>query len=136
MFKSVRIHSPQFDQLNVPNKWDFMFDFSGAAGPPQFDVLTIIGSFDFCYYHEVEIRFHDIHYISCPTSFTDAQFGLAPKSESDKLRYLASFDDDTQLFCITVDASADDASDHFIAASHVEVAIKHVGYNPPDSPSA
>ena len=132
MFHSVRLESPQFDRLNAPNNWDFQFDLAGASGPPQHDVVTILASFDFTYYHEAEIRFHDVHYISCPTYFSDALFGLGPRSEFERLRSLASFDEDTQLFCITIDASLPDASDHFIAASHVDVTFKQVGYREAD----
>ena len=134
MFNSVRIESPQFDKLNAPNNWDFYFDFYGASGPPQYDVLTIIASFDILYYHEAEIRFHDVHYISCPTFFSDALFGLAPKSEIELVHDLASFDEDTQLFCITINANQSDASDHFIAAPRVDVTFKEVGYSRPFVP--
>lgn len=44
-------------------------------------VMTIVGSFDFSYYHEVEIYIHNPSYISCPTSFAYATFRVATLDE-------------------------------------------------------
>ncbi len=36
--------------------------------------LVAIGSFDLCYYHDVELRFSGVSYINCPTAFFEPHF--------------------------------------------------------------
>lgn len=49
--------------------------------------LTLAGSFDFSYYHDIEITFDDVSFISCPGSvFKVDTFRLATQEES-KLLY-------------------------------------------------
>jgi hypothetical protein len=135
MPRTNRIDDPIFADLNARRIWDFQFDFAATAGPAQFDVLTILGSTDFSYYHNAEIRFFDVRYISCPTYFSHALFGIASSSDSERLQAVAIIDD-TRLFCVTVEAESSDECDHFIAASRVEVTIKDVAYSQDDSTGA
>lgn len=91
-------------------------------------MLTILGSRDFSYYHNAEVRFFDVSFICCPTHFSHAVFGLASPSDFERLRANESMDETTRLFCITAEAGNGFERDHFIAASHAEVTIKHVSY--------
>ncbi|MDF1666113.1 MAG: hypothetical protein P1V97_30425 [Planctomycetota bacterium] len=43
--------------------------------------LTICGSFDFCYYHQIEIHFDEVSYIDLPCIFWAPSFREASKSE-------------------------------------------------------
>jgi hypothetical protein len=45
-------------------------------------LLLIIGSFDLCYYHDIELLFTEVEFISCPTYFCEPQFRDAgPKND-------------------------------------------------------
>jgi hypothetical protein len=53
-----------------------------AAGMSEFalrsfdgSTLVVVGSFDLCYYHDVELTFTDVQHINCPTEFRDPTFG-------------------------------------------------------------
>ena len=46
------------------------------------DSLLLIGSFDLCYYHELEIRFDDVAYIGLPIYGLDSpKFSVASDAE-------------------------------------------------------
>lgn len=48
--------------------------------------LLMLGSFDFSYYHELELIFYDVTYINCPTSgFTINRLRVASEEEVTKL---------------------------------------------------
>lgn len=53
--------------------------------------LLLVGSFDFSYYHDVEVIFYDVSYICCPTSyFTVNRFRVADENENVKFVNLFS----------------------------------------------
>ncbi len=43
--------------------------------------LVLIGSFDLCYYHDVELTFTEVSFIRCPTYLREPQFREAGKTE-------------------------------------------------------
>jgi hypothetical protein len=56
-----------FEKLNKiskeTNTTDFRIDSCGGEN------LLITGSFNFCYYHEVEVKFQEVEYIDLLASF-------------------------------------------------------------------
>jgi hypothetical protein len=42
--------------------------------------LVVIGSFDLCYYHDIELTFTEVEFIHCPTYFREPQFQDAGRS--------------------------------------------------------
>lgn len=65
--------------------------------------LLIVGSLDLCYYHNVEVEFADVAYISCPTHFFDPTFRIGVSGERERLvSVLGDFEEN--VYCI--DASA------------------------------
>lgn len=56
-------------------------DFS-ILGFDNNNTLTLAGSFDFSYYHDIEIMFKNVSFLSCPSSFFKAnRFRLANEEE-------------------------------------------------------
>ena len=66
-------------------------------------VLTILGSFDICYYQEVLIKFGSVSYAECLTDFMYPLFRLATEDEKNelilKVKYGVSFHN-SYVFCI------------------------------------
>jgi hypothetical protein len=112
-----------FDELNARQLWDFnVKSYDGDKS-----ILTILGSNDFTYYHQAEIRFYEVHFIGCPTDFHHALFDVASKEQRDKV--LAPLDDRGEniiVFRITADEGADDSSTYFIAAERIECTVATV----------
>ena len=59
-----------------------------AAGLDEFRIesfdgsrLVVIGSFDLCYYHDVELSFTEVSFIRCPTRFREPAFREVGKTE-------------------------------------------------------
>jgi hypothetical protein len=72
------------------------------------DDLLIAGSFDFCYYHEIEVIFHEVSYISLPASFGEPHFRRASpvevievgKQMGQQVSNLVAWDTEEVVFCI------------------------------------
>lgn len=59
------------NELDANNISDFqLYSFDNFT-------LKIVGSFDFAYYHNVEITFYGVSYVSCATDFSNATIRLA-----------------------------------------------------------
>jgi hypothetical protein len=91
--------------------------------------LSIIGSFDFGYYHDVENIFYGVTYISCPTYFIDAIFRLATEAErySIKEKLFDGWDD--FIICIAIDENLPGSNlKHYIVAKEVRYIFEKVYY--------
>ena len=62
--------------------------------------LMITGSFDFCYYHEVEFIFHEVSYISLPNDFSYPKFREATAEETTKINQIIVVDEEETVYCI------------------------------------
>ncbi len=104
------------NELDRRNLGDFRFLKFTEEG-----ILIIIGSDDFGYYHEVEITFSGVTYISCPTSFEFARFRLATKLEEEELKPKL-FDGLNDIkICIVLDEEIDKSPiKHFIVAKEMK----------------
>jgi hypothetical protein len=77
--------------------------------------LKIAGSFDFAYYHNVEIIFHGVSFVMCSTKFHDATIRLATEDERSclienyKIDYM---EEDEIVFCFEREKS----ENYFIVA--------------------
>ena len=118
-----------FDELNALQLWDFRIDTHCTARDLGDDVLTVLGSTDFSYYHRAQVLFFDTEYISCPVHFCHARFALASNANTKRIRELVELDHETKVFQITPD-TGDSTSErhHFVAASRVLVTIETVYY--------
>ena len=67
--------------------------------------LMITGSFDFCYYHEVELTFHEVSYISLPADFGNPTFRLATEKECADINKIIAVDEEEKVFCIEADTT-------------------------------
>jgi hypothetical protein len=90
--------------------------------------LTIAGSFDFCYYHEIEINFYGTSYISCPTSFNNARFRMASELEIRLLKDKIYDDCGEYVVCIVVDEIYGMTKEYFIVANGLDYAFGTVFY--------
>ena len=112
------------DELNALCLWDF------RIASYNDDVLTILGSTDFDYYHKAEIRFHSVDFLECATAFSHAYFGVA--SKEDASRVLAKSEDHepgVTVFCILADHDKGNYSaKYFIVAERAECTIGTVYY--------
>jgi len=67
--------------------------------------LMLTGSFDFCYYHEVELLFHEVSYISLPADFSYPKFRKATLAETSDIEKLIAVDEEETVFCIEAETS-------------------------------
>jgi len=67
--------------------------------------LLLTGSFDFNYYHEVEVEFKEVSYISLPSDFYDPVFRLANAEEIESIRKLIALEKKDVVFCIEAGTS-------------------------------
>jgi hypothetical protein len=99
-------------------------DLEKAIGLPDFGirsydgrtrVLEIVGGMDLDY-PRVEIRFHEVELISCPTRFSDPLFRLA---SSDERRVFEGLEG--KVFCIVTEhGDGPDGPRHFVVAARAE----------------
>ncbi len=89
-----------------------------------FDKLILIGSGDISYYHQIEIIFHNVSYISCPTMFRVAKIRKATSREQEAIRRLLVNDCDFEkdiIFCIETDIDDEEIHQkHYIVAEKIE----------------
>ena len=69
------------------------------------DNLLMTGSFDFCYYHEVEIEFKEVSYISLPSGFNYPRFRRASAHEIESIRKLIALEPEDIVYCIEAETS-------------------------------
>lgn len=118
-----------FEQLNALRLWEFRIDFLRTGRDIGDNVLQILGSTDFCYYHLAQIRFFNTFYISCPLSFSHAMFSEATAKESEAYASRGLLDCGARVFRIVADAGDSTWSqDHFVVATHASITIEKVLY--------
>ncbi|WP_417397369.1 hypothetical protein [Gimesia chilikensis] len=66
--------------------------------------LLITGSFDFAYYHEVEVEFREVLYLSLPVLFWNPHFRLASVDEIKAVRKFIAVGDRHTVFCIEAES--------------------------------
>lgn len=110
----------EFDRINhianETNTNDFrMESFDGAT-------LVITGSFDFVYYHEVEVIFSEVSYISLPTDFHYPLFRLATEEERARVRTATALEPEDIVYCIEAETTSSiERLPFFIVAQKMEV---------------
>jgi hypothetical protein len=112
--------------LKMRNIYDFQFESYNDF------TLKLIGSFDFAYYHNVEITFYGVSFVMCPTKFMDANIRLASSEEYDwflKNNRINYMEDDDILFCFTIRESAK----YFILAEKFDYIFEEVLYYKKDN---
>ncbi|QDU50362.1 hypothetical protein [Gimesia panareensis] len=68
--------------------------------------LLITGSFDFAYYHEVEVEFREVTYLSLPVLFWNPHFRLPLDDEIEAVRKFIAVGDRHMVFCIEAESDA------------------------------
>ncbi len=117
------------------NVQEYTFGQFDVKAPHRF-YLKIVGSFDFGYYHEVEITFFDVRYISCPTFFRGGRFRFATADEVHLIDENSNnsffFDPEDKVICITIDESlyGNNAAKYFIIAENFDYVFEDVLYYP------
>jgi hypothetical protein len=90
--------------------------------------LKIIGSFDFAYYHNVEINFHGVSFILCSTKFRRAKIRFATGEERDLLlneHIINYMEDDEILICFELNDGGDK---YYILAEGFDYVFEEVLY--------
>lgn len=84
------------------------------------DSLLLTASFDHCYYHELEVHFHDISYIELPVFLNSPRFSIATEVERQAHLHLAG---DHARFLIKIHNDLEFYGGHFyfIAAERIEI---------------
>ena len=91
--------------------------------------LLLIGSFDFCYYHSVEIRFKEVLYISLPTEFDYPIFRIANLSEIQSIRQQIWLEPEDVVYCIEAETSCSiKRLPFYIVAQGINVCVGTVYY--------
>jgi hypothetical protein len=93
----------EFDRINeiveTSNTTDFRVQSYDSVN------LLITGSFDFCYYHEVEVEFKEVSYISLPSNFNCPRFHIASAHEIESIRKLIALESEDIVYCIEAETS-------------------------------
>lgn len=85
------------------------------------DSLLLTGSFDHCYYHELEVHFHVVSYIGLPVHGIDSpHFSIATDAERRAHNHLELTDTDT-LFKIHADPEFRGGHSYYVAAESVRM---------------
>ena len=108
----------EFDRINeiveTTSTVDFRIQSYDSAN------LMITGSFDFCYYHEVEILFSKVSYFSLPTDFRYPKFRIATIKEIDQIKKNIAIGTEKTIFCIEAEPTCDlEKSPYFVVAESV-----------------
>ncbi|GMQ64248.1 hypothetical protein [Vallitalea maricola] len=88
--------------------------------------LTLAGSFDSDYYHDVEVKFLDVEFICCPNHFTADSFRIATENEIYKLGEVTNIKDSEGLAICMEDTSWGDK--YYMIAHSIEVSWGTVFY--------
>jgi len=94
----------EFDRLNELVKTTNTVDFRIQS----YDAVNLIltGSFDFCYYHEVEVTFHEVSYISLPADFSYPTLRKAAHEEIVRIAKFITVNSEETVFCIEAETSS------------------------------
>lgn len=90
--------------------------------------LKVVASIDFAYYHNIEITFYDVSFISSATKFLSAKIRLATNEERETLlqKNLIDYINDSDiLFCFT---ARRDTDKYYIIAKKFDFNTKDVLY--------
>lgn len=112
------------DQLNALSCWDYRITlFDGWR-------LHLIGgaSLDYSNAHTVEIEFHGVTYIACPTDFSHAKFRLGTGAEKQMLNRTVSLESEDIVFVIEAETTGSiEPHCFFIVAEDVVVKQRGIG---------
>ena len=91
----------EFTRINeLAESTDFRIDsYDGSS-------LLLTGSFDFGYYHQVEVKFGEVSYISLPSDFSNPNFRRADDAEIESIRKLVALEAEEIVFCIEAETSS------------------------------
>lgn len=88
--------------------------------------LVLAGSFNFSYYHNIEITFNEVSFVTCPGGiFTVELFRLATEDELKRLNVFSYGYNDTPTICLE-DQTFKTA--FFISAAEVNYTLQNVYY--------
>lgn len=90
------------------------------------ETLTLAGSFDFSYYHDIEIKFKNVSFIACPGSvFIVNRFRLATEEEDAMIQKISHGYHEGVTICLE-----DTVFDHqfFLVVSDIEYVVQTVFY--------
>lgn len=94
--------------------------------------LKIIGSFDFAYYHNVEITFHEVSFISSATDFSHAKLRYATDNEKEELfnGHSIPCEENDFVFCFTLheELYGNSCDKYFIVAEGLDFIFEDVFY--------
>lgn len=108
-------------ELSKTNISDFyIYDYSSRPS------LILAGSFDFSYYHNIEITFNEVSFVTCPGGiFTVDLFRLATPDEVTRLNEFTYGYNDTQAICLE---DTTFKTTFFISAAEVNYKFQNVYY--------
>lgn len=101
---ALRDFQKELEKTNIDDFYIIELDYNN---------LTIAGTFDSCYYHEVELIFMQVEFLCCPKHFTASNFRIATKEEKIELERFSNQIGSGLTFCIEDKHSGDK---HFIVA--------------------
>ena len=96
--------------------------------------LLLTGSFDFSYYHEVEVKFQEVSYISLPADFSHPHFRRADEAEIASIRKIVALESEDIVFCIEAETSGSlDRLPFYVVAEKMTVTEGTVYYYEPET---
>lgn len=98
----------------------YIYDYSSRPS------LVLAGSFDFSYYHNIEITFNEVSFVTCPGGiFTVDHFRLATSDEVKRLNEFTYGYNDTPTICLE---DTTFKTTFFISAAEVNYNFQNVYY--------
>ena len=110
--------------------FDYINHFANETNSNDFEIysydsfrLRIVGSFDHCYYHEVEVFFEEVEFFLLPQSFSYPTFRMATEDEKSQLSSKYQNVSST-VYCIESEGEL-----YFISAARMSIVKGIVHYN-------
>jgi len=115
----IKRFNNELEKTSIEDFYIIRFDRSGK--------LILAGSIDFCYYHDVEIIFHEVSFICCPAStFTVNRLRIANEFENQKLNQIMCGNQE-EGFYIAMDDTFSNIS-YYLVAQEIEYKFQEIKY--------
>lgn len=115
MKKKIDQINKELEKCGLDFFYIYQFSFGGN--------LIIAGSFDFSYYHNIELSFANASFILCPTEGFKVNKILISSEKQKLKKHMKGFENEGYVFCLKTDSG-----DFFIVADDINLKDKQVMY--------
>jgi len=91
--------------------------------------ILLVGSHDLCYYHELEIEFKEVWYLSLPTEFCYPTFRFVTLEESNSIKRFVDIEAEAIIYGVEAETSSSiEPLTFYIVAETISVRERKVYY--------